>query len=431
MWHSGPLLAGGLIVIPVVLLLSAPLHGHIVLPRRPHSLQPTSQPVPSFRLAAPAGRGPAPFHVPLTDVLYAVLGVVLLAGIAACVIALRRRTEAEAAPLAGDASLADGQPGLRDAVESGRRALVQLDDARAAIIACYLAMEGSLAAAGAARTRADTPGESLARAVAGGLVHGAAAGQLTSLFYEARFSGHEMTGAQRGAAEVALRQLAADLSEAPAGGTAPGVPASGEAASSGGTSSGNASGRAGDRREWPGAEPLARRPARDLRRRGQRGRHRRGRLRAGWPGRDGAGRRAGRRLRAGLPAYPGPAAAAAARRHRISAAPTRQSPAQRWRPFRVTGAANPGWLMPRPRSALMRLACARQLEHLLASRLAERHGISLYDDPAAARRAFTGPAPAPRACGDWIDPARKAAAGPAPSRHVTSQVSPPHPGPPH
>ena len=31
-----------------------------------------------------------------------------------------------------------------------------------------------------------------------------------------------------------------------------------------------------------------------------------------------------------------------------------------------------------------------QLEHLLASRLAERHGISLYDDPAAARRVFAG-----------------------------------------
>lgn len=30
----------------------------------------------------------------------------------------------------------------------------------------------------------------------------------------------------------------------------------------------------------------------------------------------------------------------------------------------------------------------RTLEHLLAARLAERHGISLYEDPAAARRAF-------------------------------------------
>ena len=162
------------------------------------------------------------------DVLYTLLGLVLLAGIAACVIALRRRTDAAAAPLPDEGSLADGQrAGLRDAVESGRRALVQLDDARAAIIACYLAMEGSLAAAGAARSRADTPGEFLARAVADGLVRGAAAGQLTSLFYEARFSGHAMTGAERSTAEVALRQLAADLSEAPAGtaaagGTTPG-----------------------------------------------------------------------------------------------------------------------------------------------------------------------------------------------------------------
>jgi hypothetical protein len=44
------------------------------------------------------------------------------------------------------------------------------------------------------------------------------------------------------------------------------------------------------------------------------------------------------------------------------------------------------------------------LEHLLAARLAERHGINLYQDPAAARKAFC------RTRGDaalwrWIDPA--------------------------
>lgn len=43
------------------------------------------------------------------------------------------------------------------------------------------------------------------------------------------------------------------------------------------------------------------------------------------------------------------------------------------------------------------------LEHLLAARLAERHGLNLYTEPAAARRAFV------RAHGDealwrWIDP---------------------------
>lgn len=45
------------------------------------------------------------------------------------------------------------------------------------------------------------------------------------------------------------------------------------------------------------------------------------------------------------------------------------------------------------------------LEHLLAARLAENHGINLYTDPAAARRAFC------RTRGDealwrWIDPAQ-------------------------
>ncbi len=49
-----------------------------------------------------------------------------------------------------------------------------------------------------------------------------------------------------------------------------------------------------------------------------------------------------------------------------------------------------------------------QLEHLLASRLAERHGISLYDDPAAARRVFAGGSPGYDSLWRWIDPARKA-----------------------
>jgi hypothetical protein len=50
------------------------------------------------------------------------------------------------------------------------------------------------------------------------------------------------------------------------------------------------------------------------------------------------------------------------------------------------------------------------LEHLLAARLAERHGINLYQDPAAARKAFC------RTRGDaalwrWIDPAEAALEG--------------------
>ena len=68
----------------------------------------------------------------------------------------------------------------------GALALRTVDDARAAIIACYLAMEQSLAERGTARSLADTPDEVLSRARARGVVRGTAAARLTALFYEVR-----------------------------------------------------------------------------------------------------------------------------------------------------------------------------------------------------------------------------------------------------
>ncbi|HEY6788292.1 MAG TPA: hypothetical protein VI365_13385, partial [Trebonia sp.] len=52
------------------------------------------------------------------------------------------------------------------------------------------------------------------------------------------------------------------------------------------------------------------------------------------------------------------------------------------------------------------------LEHLLAARLAERHGVNLYTDPAAARRAFVRTA-RDDALWPWIDPAVVTAASDA------------------
>jgi len=100
---------------------------------------------------------------------------------------------------------------LARAVDSGRLALHELDDARAAIIRCYLAMEGSLAQAGAARAAAETPDELLKRAFDAGLVPALPARRLTALFYEARFSTHPMPLARRDEAEQALAELAAAL----------------------------------------------------------------------------------------------------------------------------------------------------------------------------------------------------------------------------
>jgi len=108
---------------------------------------------------------------------------------------------------------------LLEVVESGRSALRAIDDARAAIIACYVAMEASLAEHGAARAIADTPDELLTRATAMGIVRGTAAARLTTLFYEARFSSHPLDRGHRDAAGQAIGELAGELAEAEAAGT--------------------------------------------------------------------------------------------------------------------------------------------------------------------------------------------------------------------
>lgn len=48
-----------------------------------------------------------------------------------------------------------------------------------------------------------------------------------------------------------------------------------------------------------------------------------------------------------------------------------------------------------------------ELQHLLAARLAQRHGVSLYADPAAARRLLL-PGPRDDALWFWLDPGRQA-----------------------
>ena len=157
-------------------------------------------------------RGGHPGHdvvVSLRPIIAAVLAVALLV---ALIVAWHRRRRAwlltrRADPL--DDVQDPGTPAeLARAVGSGRRALRELDDARAAIIRCYLAMEESLARAGAERDVAETPDELLARAVSAGLAAPAPAGRLTALFYEARFSTHPMPRSRRDEASTALAVLA-------------------------------------------------------------------------------------------------------------------------------------------------------------------------------------------------------------------------------
>ena len=204
------LLVLGAAGIGAVVLVLAALHLKGLGPARrlPPIRRPTA--TPSFSLRPRRGSGLAP-HFPVTVLLYALLVAVLLAGVAVS-IRWARRLRPPIALRPGDV-IAEDPEQLREAVESGRSALRTVDDAQAAIIACYLAMETTLAERGTARGAAGTPGELLTRATEAGLVRGAAAGQLTALFYEARFSSHPLGHEQRDAAERALDELAADLAE--------------------------------------------------------------------------------------------------------------------------------------------------------------------------------------------------------------------------
>ena len=105
----------------------------------------------------------------------------------------------------------DSKPSLQDALSAGTAALRDGANPRTAIIACYAAMEGSLAGAGAAPVASDTPDEVLARAASGGLIRSAAAGELTGLFRQARYGHRDMAEGERAAAQGALTRLRADL----------------------------------------------------------------------------------------------------------------------------------------------------------------------------------------------------------------------------
>jgi hypothetical protein len=168
--------------------------------------------------AAPSGRLPVPgasgasSHFPLSEILYGLAAAILVLAIVAVALAIMRHGRGQPAAKPEVPAQEYGEA-LQEALIWGQRALLELDDARAAIIACYVAMEESLARAGAARASAETPDELLARAARTLLITPAAASRLTSLFYEARFSSHPLYAVQRDAAERALAELVSELGQ--------------------------------------------------------------------------------------------------------------------------------------------------------------------------------------------------------------------------
>jgi hypothetical protein len=137
---------------------------------------------------------------------------------AAVIVRVRRHRAAPpvvAAPPVSDAVVepASGSESLALAAERGLAEVGDLSrEPREAIIACYAAMENALAnAPGAAPQDSDTPSEVLARAVEHHALQAGSAGDLVTLFAEARFSTHVMNEGHREAAERALRLVLDDL----------------------------------------------------------------------------------------------------------------------------------------------------------------------------------------------------------------------------
>ncbi len=205
------ILGTGLFAIPVAVALFFLHEPRIAI--RPRRLPP-SPPGGHHLVIGQARTSGSGGSIALTIFQYVLIAALIVAVVAIVYLAWLRR----AARLPATNPLIDEMiefpAELALAFESGRRALRELDDARAAIIGCYLAMEASLAKAGAARRAAETPDELLARAVAGDLVSAEPASQLTALFYEARFSSHPMPPTKRDEAERALAELAATVQPA-------------------------------------------------------------------------------------------------------------------------------------------------------------------------------------------------------------------------
>ncbi|WP_052433878.1 DUF4129 domain-containing protein [Streptacidiphilus melanogenes] len=191
---------------------------------RPTGAGRTPTALPSYGSADQPSSAPSSPPVNFQDLLIGFLvflGVVLVVLLAVVLsrwlIARRRAGAVGEDAVDGGLDEDDGTgDALAGAVQAGRRALADDPDPRTAIIACYAAMEKSLAESGVSRRKADTPTELLQRAAEAGLVQGHAAQTLTDLFGEARYSTHPMGEHQRDQARAALESIGAHLAAAAA-----------------------------------------------------------------------------------------------------------------------------------------------------------------------------------------------------------------------
>lgn len=106
------------------------------------------------------------------------------------------------------------QDEIRRAVRAGLAELIEGDDPRAAVIACWLRLEELAERGGVPRSPADAPGDLVARMLDGRLTAAAerALADLTGVYRAARYAPHEVPESARDTARSALDRLGAELS---------------------------------------------------------------------------------------------------------------------------------------------------------------------------------------------------------------------------
>ncbi|MFJ1758382.1 DUF4129 domain-containing protein [Kitasatospora sp. NPDC088134] len=220
----GWLLVAGAVLVPVAFLL---VHARDTAPAPfvAEEPQPTQLPIgtvgPNVRGGPVAGHGtssPHPqsgIHLGTGLLWIALAAAVLVAVVIAARWWWRRRSRPAPLPVAAPVHGAGGAAGagvLAEAVASGRAALLSGTDPRSAVIACYGAMEVSLAGAGVDLLDSDSPTDLLSRAARTGRLDDAGDAQiLAELFREARYSTHPMDADHVRRATAALDAIAAAL----------------------------------------------------------------------------------------------------------------------------------------------------------------------------------------------------------------------------
>jgi hypothetical protein len=157
-----------------------------------------TSPAPVTSPAAPSGEGGG--AGPSSGLLLAV------GALAAVVIGTGVRLALRARERLGEADGGGPSGSVHQAVAAAGVALAEVDEPRAAVLACYAALERGVVRAGIRRRPSDTPADLLARA---GLTSPAAR-DLAELFREARFSAHPIGPDHVRRAEAALAEVRAD-----------------------------------------------------------------------------------------------------------------------------------------------------------------------------------------------------------------------------